>query len=81
MDCRSTTSCEECVSKVVCRCLQVTEDSIVQAITRLALTTVEEVRMYTSAGEGCTCCHARLREFLAEHGYASSSSPDICSVR
>ena len=34
------------------------------------------------AGEGCTACHSRLREFLGVHGYASSLAlPDICSVK
>jgi NAD(P)H-nitrite reductase large subunit len=69
MDGRHTTSCHDCVSSIVCRCLQVTEGHLVQAITRLALTTVDEVRQYTSAGEGCTCCHAKIEEYLREHGY------------
>lgn len=66
---------------MVCHCLQVRESSVVEAITRLALTTLQEVRDYTSAGNGCNCCHVRLRRLVEEHGYASSSSPDICSVR
>jgi bacterioferritin-associated ferredoxin len=43
---------------------------------------VQEVRNHTGAGDGCTACHSRLREFLTVHGYASSPAlPDICSVK
>ena len=77
---------------MVCHCLQVREASVVEAVKRLALTTLQEVRDYTSAGNGCNCCHGRIRQILEKHGYAaeaacmtayasSSSSEPICSVR
>lgn len=92
MDGRSTASCRECISKMVCHCLQVRETSVVEAVKRLALTTLQEVRDYTSAGNGCNCCHGRIRQILSDHGFAaeaeaipvyasSSSSEPICSVR
>ncbi|OAI41199.1 hypothetical protein AYO40_03575 [Planctomycetaceae bacterium SCGC AG-212-D15] len=71
---RCSQSCQECVSSIVCRCLQVTEETVIQAISRLALTTVSEVRDYTGAGGGCNCCHTRIRNYLAEHGYAAETA-------
>jgi NifU-like protein len=74
--------CQDCSARLVCRCLQITEEAVVEAITTLALTTLKEVRQLTGAGDGCNACHQRLNQVLAEHAYASSSSsPVICSVR
>jgi bacterioferritin-associated ferredoxin len=70
------THCEGCPGRVVCRCLQVTEEAIVQAVTTFSLTTVQEIRKFTGAGDGCTCCHARLSQLLAQ-----AQSPAICSVK
>ena len=56
--------CEACPIRVVCRCLQVTEDEIATTISALGLRTVKEVRQATGAGDGCTCCHAEIREQL-----------------
>jgi bacterioferritin-associated ferredoxin len=61
------TSCEDCPDKIVCRCLQVTESQVVRMIERLELRTVHDIRQYTGAGDGCTCCHAKLRECLVKH--------------
>ena len=72
--------CHSCVANVVCHCLNVTEDQVVEAITTLALRTVKDVREHTGAGEGCTACHARLRAFLDQHAYLASSPP-ICSLK
>jgi bacterioferritin-associated ferredoxin len=72
--------CHGCPERVVCRCLQVTEAEVVEAIQTLELRTLKDIRRATGAGEGCTCCHAALREFLEQHAYSFSSSP-ICSVK
>jgi bacterioferritin-associated ferredoxin len=60
--------CQSCPDQFVCHCRQVTETEIVQEITRLELRTIKEVRRHTGAGDGCMCCHARIREFLERHG-------------
>lgn len=74
-------NCEDCCERYLCHCLQVTEQAVVHAVTRLALATVHDVRAHTGAGEGCTSCHARIRDLLEEHtSYAPSAAP-ICSVR
>lgn len=63
----SSAQCAECPGNVVCRCLNVTEDALVTLITRLELRSLNDVRRHTGAGDGCTCCHARIREFLDRH--------------
>ncbi len=57
-------NCETCPARVVCRCLQVTEDEVVTMIAALGLRTVHEVRSITGAGDGCTCCHDEIRKQL-----------------
>lgn len=74
-----TNDCSTCPGRLVCRCLQVTEDALRQAVTTLGLKTLQEVRAATGAGDGCTCCHRKLRHYLEVISY-SSDSP-ICSVK
>ncbi len=82
-DCAGTCSAcpavGSCPDRVVCRCLKVTEESIIVAIRTHDARTIRELRTVTGAGDGCTCCHKELRQYLAV--YASSSSPLICSDR
>ena len=60
--------CDDCPDKIICRCLQVTEAQVIRMIERLELRTVRDLRKYTGAGDGCTCCHAKLEEYLEKHG-------------
>ena len=55
-----------CSNSILCQCLQVTEAEVVTAITTLELRTVKDVRQCTGAGDGCTCCHRRIRDCLAQ---------------
>ena len=64
----TTDKCETCPGKVVCRCLNVTEEQVVNLITRFQLSSIREIRKHTGAGDGCTCCHQDLQEYL--HRYA-----------
>jgi len=59
--------CAGCPERIVCRCLKVTEGEIVDAIVSLGLRTVKEVKAVTNAGDGCTCCHVQIREYLEVH--------------
>ena len=59
--------CAGCPDRIVCRCLKVTEAVVVEAITTLGLRTVRDVRNATGAGDGCTCCHRQIREYLEVH--------------
>lgn len=49
---------------IVCRCLQITESAIKDAISTRNLETVKQVCGYTQAGGGCTACHAMIRQHL-----------------
>lgn len=57
-------ACDGCPSKIVCRCLNVSEAQVIQMIARLELRTVHDLTRHTGAGDGCTCCHAKLEEYL-----------------
>lgn len=56
--------CSSCPDRVVCRCLNVTETQIIQAITTRDVHTIRELKRLTNAGDGCTCCHTQLQEYL-----------------
>jgi bacterioferritin-associated ferredoxin len=78
--CRSCPSVGSCAERLVCRCLKVTEHEVVTAIRRHGLSTVQEVKAMTKAGDGCRCCHRELHSYLAI--YASSSPlPSMCSAK
>jgi bacterioferritin-associated ferredoxin len=63
-------TCETCPGKVVCRCLQVTEEQLINLITRLNLRSIREIRQYGGAGDGCTCCHPELERYLERYSLA-----------
>jgi len=90
--CRACVAVGSCADRVVCRCLKVTEQTVITAIVTLGLRTVREVRAATDAGNGCTCCHRELAAYLTvyapaqatpSHSPASlpSSLEPICSVK
>lgn len=58
-------SCSGCPNRVVCRCLNVTEDQIAEAIEDGDLNTVRDVRKATGAGTGCMCCHSEIKRMLS----------------
>jgi bacterioferritin-associated ferredoxin len=60
--------CDECPGRLVCRCLQVTEDFLRTAVSKLELKTITDIRQYTGAGDGCTACHKALRRYLERAG-------------
>lgn len=67
--------------QVICHCLQVTEGEVADAILTLGLTTLDEIRRCTGAGDGCTCCHRRLKQCIENYAPASSFALPICSDR
>ncbi len=71
MDPRCSNGCEGCPVRLVCRCLQVTEEAVLEAVRTLQLRTVKDIRQHTGAGDGCTCCHKRLERFLEQYAIAS----------
>jgi bacterioferritin-associated ferredoxin len=79
--CRGCERVGSCADRVVCRCLGVTEDMVVHAIVTLGLRTLTELRSVTEAGDGCTCCHRELKEYLAIYSSRVSSSDSMCSAK
>jgi bacterioferritin-associated ferredoxin len=70
-------SCDASSSVFVCRCLRVTENQLVEAMTTREVRTLRVIRQETGAGGGCMVCHRLLRKYIEQYAY-SSSSP-ICS--
>ena len=70
---RDSDSCSACPAKIVCRCLQVTEAAVVEAIQGRDLRTLKDVLGHTGAGDGCTCCHAEIRQILAQAAWAPAT--------
>lgn len=56
--------CSSCPDRLVCRCLNVTEAELIQAITAHEIRTLRDLKHQTGAGDGCTCCHSRLQEYI-----------------
>lgn len=73
-------TCDTCPGRIVCRCLQVTEDDVTTALAIHGVGTVKELRRLTGAGDGCTACHRKLN-LLIQQTYPASSSEPICSVK
>jgi bacterioferritin-associated ferredoxin len=67
--------------RLVCRCLQVTESDLLEALDRCPLQSLQDVAVETGAGSGCTACHRLLRKYLAAGAQCPSPCPPICSVR
>jgi bacterioferritin-associated ferredoxin len=63
----SQDSCEFCPDRVVCHCLNVTEDQIISAIANQDSRTLRDIRRQTSAGDGCTCCHKDVQEIIKRY--------------
>jgi len=65
-----THSTSDCSETIVCRCLEVSENTVADAIAICGLTSVREICRETGAGSGCTACHARLKELLRNSNQA-----------
>jgi len=66
-------------TQLVCHCLQISEDRLLEVLARCEIRTVGDIRKHTGAGDGCTACHRRLKAYLESGDYASS--PPICSAK
>lgn len=52
--------------EVVCTCLNVEKDELIESIKENNLKTVEQVADETGAGTGCGGCRVRIQEILDE---------------
>jgi NAD(P)H-nitrite reductase large subunit len=69
-----THSPTDSTESIVCRCLEISETTVADAIAVCGLSTVREICRETGAGGGCTACHARLKELLRK----TSQSTPVC---
>jgi bacterioferritin-associated ferredoxin len=74
--CPTETSSSE---RILCRCLQVTETTVVAAVASCAIRDLRDLRRKTGAGTGCNGCHRLLSRYLPPQ--CSSSPVPICSVK
>jgi bacterioferritin-associated ferredoxin len=56
--------CDACPERLVCLCLRITEEKLVDALATGEITTVKDIRRLTGAGDGCTACHKLLKSYL-----------------
>ena len=75
--CAACPAVGSCADRLVCRCLGVTEETVIAAIRTDGARTVMELRTVTGAGDGCRCCHQELSAYLAVYS-PLSSSPSMC---
>ncbi|MGE0608715.1 MAG: (2Fe-2S)-binding protein [Pirellulales bacterium] len=54
----------QCDSKIVCRCLKITEADILDAVENGELQSVQDVVEQTGAGDGCTACRRTILEYV-----------------
>lgn len=65
--------------EVICRCLNVRRSTIEAAVAVCGLASIRELKSTTGAGDGCTACHARLRELLRNSASVASHAEPVGS--
>jgi bacterioferritin-associated ferredoxin len=53
--------------EIVCHCLRITESEVRTAVETTNASTVRSIIKTTDAGSGCTVCHCRIKQLIAEH--------------
>lgn len=53
-------------AKIICRCLQITETDLLEAVDEGNLRTIREVVCKTGAGDGCTACRKKIVQYLEQ---------------
>jgi bacterioferritin-associated ferredoxin len=56
--------CSACPGRLVCHCLQVTEEMLLAALEAGGIETVKDIRRHTGAGGGCRACQRKLSGYL-----------------
>ena len=62
--CHNRNSCDSCSARVVCHCLQITEELVLSAVDTFGVQSLMDLRQLTGAGDGCTACHRQLRQLI-----------------
>ncbi|MCE9605565.1 MAG: (2Fe-2S)-binding protein [Planctomycetia bacterium] len=64
---------------VICRCLQVRESAVVEAVEVSGCQSLCQLACSTGAGSGCTACHRKLRQYFADRRHAAlEQAADKC---
>jgi bacterioferritin-associated ferredoxin len=63
------------VHRPLCRCLNVTESDVLEAISEHQPQTVQGVSQICGAGAGCMSCHRHIRRMLSERVLDRQSDP------
>jgi bacterioferritin-associated ferredoxin len=66
--------CGHCPGRVICHCLQVTEDALLRVLGE-EVCTLMDLRQRTGAGDGCTACHRELRQLLERRFELAMAQP------
>jgi bacterioferritin-associated ferredoxin len=61
-ECHGTGACS--TGNLICRCMQVTEQQVLDAIAAGHARSVQDLRCETGAGTGCMGCHWRLKRMM-----------------
>jgi bacterioferritin-associated ferredoxin len=72
--------CGHCPGRVICHCLQVTEDALLQVLGGEEICTLKDLRQRTGAGDGCTACHLELRQILERRFELAMAQPSSSSA-
>jgi bacterioferritin-associated ferredoxin len=66
--------------EIVCHCLRIAASEVRTAVETAQVTTVRQVMKATEAGTGCTVCHCKIRELIAEHQAKLAQNQDAESL-
>lgn len=69
--------CTGCQGHVVCRCLGISEETLLTALAANPVRTIKELKAITGAGDGCTCCHSVLQSYI-ERFSANERTDNLC---
>jgi bacterioferritin-associated ferredoxin len=53
--------------EIVCHCLRISESEVRTAMDTAQANSLRGIMKATDAGTGCTVCHCRIRQVIAEH--------------
>jgi len=75
MSTASTTTAATAGETSLCHCLEVSEQTVQDAIAFGGCRSLPAVMKCTGAGQGCTACHQRICRLLSPHSQAVEPQP------
>ncbi|MBC8290276.1 MAG: (2Fe-2S)-binding protein [Planctomycetes bacterium] len=68
---------ETSTDEIVCHCLQIHRSEILTAAETQDANSVRCIMKSTDAGTGCTACHSRIRQLLAEYAEKTRTAAEL----